>query len=224
MVTRVTVPGGIAGDNAGLPCKPCAPAGWHGAAGQASASRGIADLRGFLLIIRGFVKSFSLQLGRQSKMKTNAPETEAEVDGAEFKPLTALEAQQWRQRNPPVSIWRIVFLQALVGLAVALVAWLVSGRSHVAWSAAYGALAVVVPAALFARGMVRQRVSAGAALVGMFGWELVKIALTVAMLAAAPRLVPGLSWLALLVSMVVTMKTYWIALMVRPGVRKPVDI
>lgn len=55
---------------------------------------------------------------------------------------------------------------------------------------------------------------------GLFGWELVKVAMTVAMLAAAPRLVPGLSWLALLAGMVVTMKTYWIALMVRPGVRK----
>ena len=83
-------------------------------------------------------------------------------------------------------------------------------------------MAVVLPAALFARGMVRQNrvASAGAAMVGFFGWELVKIVLTVAMLAAAPKLVPQLSWLALLVGMVVTMKTYWIALMVRPGVRK----
>ena len=38
--------------------------------------------------------------------------------------------------------------------------------------------------------------------------------------AAAPKLVSQLSWLALLVGMVVTMKTYWIALMVRPSVRK----
>ena len=57
-------------------------------------------------------------------------------------------------------------------------------------------------------------------MVGFFGWEMVKIALTVAMLAAAPKLVSQLSWLALLVGMVVTMKTYWIALMVRPSVRK----
>jgi len=57
-------------------------------------------------------------------------------------------------------------------------------------------------------------------MVGFFGWELVKIMLTVAMLAAAPKVVAHLSWLALLVGMVVTMKTYWIALMVRSGVRK----
>ncbi|KQR60280.1 ATP synthase subunit I [Acidovorax sp. Leaf160] len=156
--------------------------------------------------------------------KSTAPVTETEAQDADFKPLTAQEAHQWRQRNPPISVWRIVGCQALVGIAVALLAWLVSGKPHVAWSAAYGALAVVIPAALFARGMARQRASAGAVLVGLMGWELVKIAMTVAMLAAASRLVPELSWLALLVGMVVTMKTYWIALIVRPGVRKPVDI
>ncbi|RYF01166.1 MAG: ATP synthase subunit I [Comamonadaceae bacterium] len=153
-------------------------------------------------------------------MKTIAPETEAEAEDSDFKSLSAEEAEQWRKRHPPVSIWRIVWGQALVGTLVALVTWLVSGKSHLGWSAAYGAFAVVLPAALFARGMARQKASAGASMVGFFGWELVKIVLTVAMLAAAPRLVPGLSWLALLAGMVVTMKTYWIALMVRAGVRQ----
>ncbi|AVS87132.1 ATP synthase subunit I [Paracidovorax avenae] len=156
-------------------------------------------------------------------MKTDATDTGTEVEDSGFKPLSAAEAQEWRQRHPPVSIWRIVAGQAAVGLVAALVAWMVTGHSHVAWSTGYGALAVVLPAALFARGMARRRSSAGGALAGLFGWELVKIALTVAMLAAAPRLVPGLSWLALLAGMVVTMKTYWIALMVRSGVRKPID-
>ncbi len=57
-------------------------------------------------------------------------------------------------------------------------------------------------------------------MVGFFGWEIAKILLTVALLVAAPWLVPGLSWIALLIGMVVTMKTYWVALWVRPGVRK----
>jgi len=155
-------------------------------------------------------------------MKNIAPETEAEAEESDFKPLTAQEAQEWRRRHPAPSVWRLVAAQALMGVVVALVAWGVSGERHVAWSAGYGALAVVVPAALFARGMSRQKqaASAGSAMVGFFGWEMVKIALTVAMLAAAPRLVPQLSWLALLVGMVVTMKTYWIALKWRSGVRK----
>lgn len=57
-------------------------------------------------------------------------------------------------------------------------------------------------------------------MLGFFGWEIAKIVLTVALLAAAPRLVPDLSWMALLIGMVITMKTYWAALLVRSGVRK----
>jgi len=53
----------------------------------------------------------------------------------------------------------------------------------------------------------------------VFGWELAKILVSVALLLAAPRLVPGLSWLALLVGMVITMKAYWVALWVRSSVR-----
>lgn len=155
-------------------------------------------------------------------MKTIAPETETEAEEPDFKPLTAEEAEQWRRRNPPISVWKVVAGQALVGMLVALVAWVLTGKASVGWSAAYGALAVVVPAALFARGVLRHKASAHprAAMVGFFGWEIAKIVLTVALLAAAPRLVPGLSWLALLAGMVITMKTYWVALLVRPGVRK----
>ena len=155
-------------------------------------------------------------------MKTIAPETAAEAEESDFKPLTAQEADQWRSRNPPISVWKVVAGQALVGVLVALVAWLVTGRASVGWSAAYGALAVVAPAALFARGVLRHKASVNqrAAMVGFFGWEIAKIVLTVALLAAAPRLVPELSWIALLVGMVIAMKTYWVALLVRPGVRK----
>lgn len=127
---------------------------------------------------------------------------------------------EWRKRQPRLSVWRIVAVQAVVGVLAALLALLLTGRVQWAWSVGYGGLSVVVPAALFARAMARRRTSAGAAVAGLFGWELVKIVVTVAMLAAAPRLVPGLSWLALLAGMVVTMKAYWIALLARPGVRR----
>ena len=153
-------------------------------------------------------------------MKNIAPETEAGAEESDCKLLTAQEAQEWRRRHPAPSVWRLVAAQALMGVVVALVAWGVSGERHVAWSAGYGALAVVLPAAVFARGMARQRRVAGAAMVGFMGWELVKIVLTIAMLAAAPLWVSQLSWLALVVGMLVTMKTYWVALLVRPGVRK----
>jgi ATP synthase protein I len=84
-------------------------------------------------------------------------------------------------------------------------------------SAAYGALAVIVPAALFARGLTSRvsSLNAGAAVFGFFLWEMVKIGLTVALLVAAPRMVSDLSWPAMLVGLVVTMKVYWVALGMR---------
>ena len=55
----------------------------------------------------------------------------------------------------------------------------------------------------------------------LFSWEFVKLVLCIAMLAAAPRLIPDLNWLALLAGLVVTMKTYWIAFLVKQNsVRK----
>lgn len=152
-------------------------------------------------------------------MKTAASQAETEDEDSDFKPLSAQQAAEWRQRHPTLSPWRIVAVQVLVAALVALAARWWAG-SAAGWSAGYGGLAVVLPAALFARGTQRRRSSAGAAMAALMGWELVKIALTVAMLAAAPRLVPELSWLALLAGMVMTMKAYWIALLARSGVRR----
>ena len=145
----------------------------------------------------------------KSKRHVEVLEVEAEVE--DFKPLTAEEAQVLRQKSPPVSPWRVIAGQALVGLVVALCAWGFTGKQAMGWSAAYGALAVVIPAALFARGLASPLLTknAGTAVMGFFLWEAVKIALTVAMLFAAPRWVANLSWLAMLIGLVIVMKVYW---------------
>ena len=153
-------------------------------------------------------------------MNSAERQIEDEDESSGFKPLSAQEAAEWRLRQPKLSVWRVLALQALAGGLVAAGAWMLTGRVQVAWSVAYGALSVVLPALLFARALVRRRVSAAAALIGLFGWELVKLVFTVAMLAAAPRVVPGLSWLALLVGVVVAIKTYWVALLMLSGVRR----
>ena len=144
----------------------------------------------------------------------SADEWADEAQESGFKPLTAAEAKIIRQANPSLSLWAVLAGQVGVGVLVALVAWLVTGQARMGWSAGYGALAVVIPAALFARGLSRQQSAkhGNAALTGFFVWEMVKIALTVAMLFAAPRLVNELSWLALLAGFVVTMKVYWAAM------------
>ena len=150
-------------------------------------------------------------------MSIIAPVHEWDADESEalvIKPLSAEEAQALRQRQPQISPWRVLVWQALVGVLVALASWGVTRSTTAGWSAAYGALAVIVPGALFARGLLRQRaaVNAGSALAGFFVWEMVKISLTMAMLFAAPRLVMQLNWLALLAGFVVTMKVQWVAI------------
>ncbi len=136
----------------------------------------------------------------------------------EFKRLSAEEVLELRKKNPPVSPWRVVSGQVVVGVLVALAAWLLTGRQNVGWSAGYGALAVALPAALFARGLTGRFASLNpaAAVMGFFVWEMVKIALTVAILFAAPRLVSDLSWPAMLVGLVLTMQVYWAALILAP--------
>ncbi|MBA3773442.1 MAG: ATP synthase subunit I [Ramlibacter sp.] len=157
-------------------------------------------------------------------MKKMASLPETTEDEPAFKPLTAEQARRLREQNPSVSAWWVVAGQAVVGLLVALAAWGVTGRQNVGWSAGYGALAVVIPAAIFARGLTGRfsSVNAGTAAVGLMGWELVKLALTVAIMAAAPKLVAALSWPALLAGLVLTMTVYWVALAYVPRKRKEI--
>ncbi len=131
-----------------------------------------------------------------------------------FKPLSAEQVADLRKRLPLLSIWRVLGVQALLGLLVAGLVWMISGRVAAVYSSLYGALTVIIPAALFARGLTSRvsALNAGAAVFGFFLWEMVKIGLTVAMLFAAPRLVSDLSWPAMLAGLVVTMKVYWVAL------------
>ena len=155
-------------------------------------------------------------------MKTIARDVHVHEDGqdpdADFKSLTAEEARRLRERKPLISPWRVIAIQVAAGLLVALAAWGLSGRQNLGWSAGYGALAVVIPSAVFARGLTGRfsSLNAGTAVLGFFLWEMVKLVLSVAMLLAAPRLIMELSWPAMLVGLVVTMKAAWVAVMLAP--------
>jgi ATP synthase protein I len=142
---------------------------------------------------------------------------EDEAQAPAFKALTREEAQALREKDPPLSPWRVIVTQGVVGLVVALFAAWVTGRQEVGWSLLYGAAAVVVPGALMARGMSSRlsSVSPGASAVSFMLWEMVKIGVSVAMLLLAPKLVQPLSWPALLAGLVVCMKVYWVALLWR---------
>ena len=144
----------------------------------------------------------------------------------EIRTLSREEAAVVRAGNPPLNPWRVVGWQVIVVVISGLLALTFTQKWSVVWSVVWGGLSVVIPAAVFARGMMSKTtlLNAGTATGGFFLWELVKIALTLAMLYAAPqvmaRLGQDLSWPAMLVGLVVTMKVYWLALLCKPTVRQ----
>jgi ATP synthase protein I len=138
-------------------------------------------------------------------------------DEVPFKALTRQEAQALRAKEPSISPWKVVSVQAAVGVVVAALVWLLSGERSVGLSALYGAVTAVVPGALMARGMTSRlsSVSPGTSAVSFMLWEMLKIGVSVALLMLAPKLVQPLSWPALLVALVLCIKVYWLALLWR---------
>ena len=131
--------------------------------------------------------------------------------------ITAAQAALLRQQDPALSPWAVVGLQCVAGILVTLLAWGFAGEIA-AVSAAYGAIAVIIPAALFARGIMSKfsSLNAATASFGFFLWEAVKIGASLLLIALAPRLITNLSWLAMLAGLFFTLKMYWLALLWRP--------
>jgi ATP synthase protein I len=132
-----------------------------------------------------------------------------------FKALTREQARELAAKDPhAVNPWRVIAVQIVVGLVVALIAGAITRRVEVFWSALYGAGVVVVPGALMARGMTSPLASmspVGSAVSVMF-WLTVKMGLSIALLMVASRVVQPLVWPALLAGLVVCIKVYWVAL------------
>lgn len=141
---------------------------------------------------------------------------QAGCDGDEFQPMTASEARTWRERHPQLPVARALMWQVLVGVAVAMLAWVITQRSIVVWSAIYGALAGVLPTAIAARGSsrwVQPGFPPSLALAGLLLWEVVKLVLAAGVLWVAPRFLGAPSWPALLVGLALTIKMYWVGLL-----------
>jgi ATP synthase protein I len=157
-----------------------------------------------------------------ASVKANAfDEVDAELQG-EPERLTASQAQELRVRlgksGSLISPWQIIAGQLLAGVVFAVVAWFITGKVSVAVSMAYGTLAVVIPAAVFARGLMSQFSSLNAltAGFGFFVWEMIKIVATVVLIAIAPNLVADLDWLAMLIGLIATMKVVFVLLWLLP--------
>lgn len=138
-----------------------------------------------------------------------------EAEAPAFKTLNRAEAQNLRQSLTWFSPWRVIAMQALVGMLCAGIAGAAMGSAAGFWSALYGAASVVVPNLLLARGMTKSTRSPLASASGFMFWEMLKIGAAVAMLVIAAKVVPNLSWPVLLAAMVVCMKVNWLALLWR---------
>lgn len=140
----------------------------------------------------------------------------------EFKPLSREEAQQWRARQPQMSVWRVVGWQWSLMFGASLLVALVTRQDALAWSVFYGGLCIALPSALMAYGVTSSPLSRavvrwfpGAArlsLAGVFLWEGIKVMLSLAMLWSAPHWVSELSWLGLVAGLVVSLKAYWLVI------------
>ena len=128
------------------------------------------------------------------------------------KALSPQEAAALKSALPMLSPWRVLGLQLVVGLLCVAVIRLSTASGVAMVSALYGVAAVVVPNMLLARGMTKRVDSAVSAAAGFMGWEFLKIGASIAMLVLAPKVVPGLSWPALLVTLAVCIKVNWLAL------------
>ena len=141
-------------------------------------------------------------------------------DEAEDQPVRALtrdEAKALRLSQPQLSPWWVIVAQVAVGGVLGGVLWLLWHRPEFVQSALYGAVVAVVPGALMARGMTSRLsgLSVVSSAAGVMVWSLVKVAVSIAMLLLAPRLIHALNWPCLLGSMVLCMQVYWVALLWR---------
>jgi ATP synthase protein I len=112
-------------------------------------------------------------------------------------------------------MFRVVLLQGIAALLVALVAGVIGGAAA-AWSALAGGAACVVPNGLFAlRLAAAARRPQGAGVATFFVGEFLKVASTVALLLFVIWAYRDLVWLAMIAAVIVTLKSYFIALIWR---------
>ena len=168
------------------------------------------------------------QAGAEQRGNPNGLQADEAPDDEGFTPLTAEQANEWRARQPQTSVWGVVRWQLvllLLATSLSVPFALVWGAPAAVASVFYGGLCVLLPTALMAYGLTASRWAqrrkqqagqgAGDVMAGVFFWEGIKILLAVAMLALAPRLIPDLSWLGLLLGLVLVLKAYGLAFWLR---------
>lgn len=153
------------------------------------------------------------QLVHYSKRSMPWDDSDLGVDQEPPRVLTREEVQALRVTLPPLTPWRVIAVQAAVGMFAGLLVWGITGRVHAVASMLYGASCVVLPGALLARGLSSplSRLSPLASASSFVAWALIKMLATLVMLMLAGKIVHSPSWPWLLGGLVLCIKVQALA-------------
>ncbi len=151
-------------------------------------------------------------MGHQQEA-SNSSQLIEEEEEAKTIPWTREQVMAFRLAEPSVTVWKVVFSQVLVGLLLTFVVWLIGAKASNVVSLGYGALCVVLPSSVFARGITSKwsSLNPGAGVTGFFLWEFVKVLMTIVMLLMSQSWVDDLSWPMMVLGLIITMKVYWLS-------------
>jgi ATP synthase protein I len=110
-------------------------------------------------------------------------------------------------------MWKIVGLQWVVGVAVCLL-MLWASPIH-AQSAAWGFMAIVLPSTLFAARLALGSQSPSGKVFVFLSGEFLKVGATITILFVASQVDPNIIWWSLILTSVVTLKSYFLAFFLR---------
>ncbi|MGU7769549.1 ATP synthase subunit I [Burkholderia sp. MR1-5-21] len=139
---------------------------------------------------------------------------DAEQQDNNIVPLTRAEAERLFgpnvSRPSRVTPYKVVIAQVALSLVATLVWWLFSKSPGAAAQSAFlGGAIGWVPSALFA---ARLKSGGSATVMGWVAGEALKLGVTIGMFTAVAYGYAGVQWVPLLVTYLVVLKTYWLAL------------
>jgi ATP synthase protein I len=131
-------------------------------------------------------------------------------------PLTRAEAEKLFgpdvSRPSRVTPLKVVVAQMVLSLVVTLVWWLFDRQGPVALSALLGGAICWIPSCLFALGLKSVK---RPTLMTLIGGAAIKTGITVALFIALAWTYHDVRWIPLLVTYLVALKTYWVAMAVK---------
>ncbi|RQS73530.1 ATP synthase subunit I [Burkholderia sp. Bp8963] len=148
------------------------------------------------------------------RRESSGDDWDAEQQEDNIVPLTRAEAEKLFGPNvgrpSRITPYKVVITQVALSLVATLAWWLFSkSPGAAALSAFLGGAIGWVPSALF---VARLKAGGSATVMSWVAGEALKLGMTIGLFAAVAFGYPGVHWVPLLVTYLVVLKTYWVAL------------